>query len=240
MEDGKEGDSQFGPGFIGCSGNCFLDACPEEQDLESSSRLWVNSGLGGQRRSRRVGREKHVHTEGQRHFVFPQKMYATGQEAEMRKAYAELGTGDSLTTVAAPEANGNGFTGCTALFRFLSFSLTLYQRTLYISSAKDTDQNLGPSFETENMSLSAGCERGVTPLQLAGLTPASTEAAEGPAGNGGHWRALRVQHLATEPHTDPNVRVVVILDSLMTGLKSASVRNYLQITFCLEGHQTKS
>lgn len=55
--------------------------------------------------------EKNVHTEGQRHLGFPQKMYATGQEAQMRKAQAKLGTGDSSTDCAAPGGDGNGSKG---------------------------------------------------------------------------------------------------------------------------------
>lgn len=51
-------------------------------------RVGTNSGLGGQRR----GRRGHVCTEGQRHLGFPPKMYATGQEAQMRKARAKLDT----------------------------------------------------------------------------------------------------------------------------------------------------
>lgn len=65
-EGGRQ--SQFGPGSIGCIGNCLMNIPPGEQNLESSSRAGMNSGLGGHRRSRRgAGREKHNHTQGQRH-----------------------------------------------------------------------------------------------------------------------------------------------------------------------------
>lgn len=51
-----------------------------EQDPERGSRAGMNSGLGSQGRGRRgVGREKHVHTEGQRHLEFPKKYRLQGR-----------------------------------------------------------------------------------------------------------------------------------------------------------------
>lgn len=48
-----------------------------EQD---PSRAGMNSGLAGQGRGRRgVGREKHVHKEGQRHLKFPKKYMLQGR-----------------------------------------------------------------------------------------------------------------------------------------------------------------
>lgn len=48
-----------------------------EQD---PSRAGMNSGLAGQGRGRRgVGREKHLHKEGQRHLEFPKKYMLQGR-----------------------------------------------------------------------------------------------------------------------------------------------------------------
>lgn len=96
-----------------------------------------------------------------------------------------------------------------------------------------------PSFKTrENMSTIAGCETGS--CQLAELIPASREAAEGPARHGGNWTPPGIQCLAIRPHTASSVKVAVVLDSLMTGLKAASVRNYIQISSVQGGKWTKS
>lgn len=95
--------------LLAALGAASLDARPGGREPESGSSTRTNSGLGGQRRGRRrAGREKHVHTEGQRRLGFPPKMHATAQEAQMRKAWAKLGTGDSSTDRAALGGDGNG------------------------------------------------------------------------------------------------------------------------------------
>lgn len=51
-----------------------------DQSPERGSRAGMNSGLASQGRGRRgVGREKHLHTEGQRQLEFPKKYMLQGR-----------------------------------------------------------------------------------------------------------------------------------------------------------------
>lgn len=153
--------------FTGCIENRLLDAHLEEQ--ESSSRVRTNSRLWGQRRSRRgAGRGKYVHTEGQRPLGFPPRMYATGQEAQMRKAWAKLGTKDSWTDCATAGGDGNGWTGDA---HCLTAQLPLL---LPSSTLRDTVHLLCKGYSPKSRGPASKLLRTCQPLQAVKLDPATS------------------------------------------------------------------
>lgn len=94
-----------------------------EQDPERGSRAGMNSGPAGQGRGRRgVGREKTSPYRRAKAVGISQKINATGQGAQMRKAQAKLGTGESSTHSAAlggDRDSSTGSTHCPASLLFL-------------------------------------------------------------------------------------------------------------------------
>lgn len=207
---------------------------PGEQ-LQSGDELWP---WRPEERQERSGEGKTCLYRRAKALGISPKMYATGQEAQKRKARAKLGTG--LRCPGRRRERLPRRRTLPAPLTFPSCSLSPCRRTPCISSARDTAQNPGAKPQNcENVSPAARLRNRVLPPQLAGQPPASREGAEGPAGHGGHWTPPGIPCLAVKPHAAPDVKAAVILDSLMTGLKAASVRNYIQITFNSGGPANK-
>lgn len=130
-----------------------------EQHPERGSRAGMNSGLADQGRGRRgVGGKKHLHTEGQRQLEFPKKIYATGQEAPMGKAQAQIGT-DQPTVLPWEETGIHpqaAHTACAAQLPLCSPSVmrTLHPLQGYTPNPRGQASNCGNTFPA------GGCEMG--------------------------------------------------------------------------------